>query len=104
MIVGLPLFLTYNETRIVPAMSALLGTLTLSNLFLLYPGVGSYFLRMLFSTRITTALYPYAAIPLAEVVFLSFISYREILIGANRILRRLRPQILLAEVWSASHR
>jgi len=48
---------------------------------------------MLFSTGITTSLYPYAVIPLAEVVFLSFISYREILIEANRILRRLRPQI-----------
>jgi len=64
-VVALPLFLIYNKIRIMPAIRALLGILALSNLPLLYPEMGSSFLKMVFSTGITMAFYPYAVIPLA---------------------------------------
>jgi len=44
-VVALPLFLTYNKIRIMPAIRALLGILALSNLPLLYPEMGSSFLK-----------------------------------------------------------
>lgn len=49
----------------------------LSNMVLLYPGLGISFLQMTF-TGITTAPYPYAIIPLAEVVFLTFVNYYDV--------------------------
>ena len=96
-VVALPLFLTYNKIRIMPAIRALLGTLALSNLPLLYPEIGSSFLKMVFSTGITTAFYLYAVIPLAEVVFLSFINYHQIRIEASRIFRRMRSETIQCE-------
>jgi glycosyl transferase family 87 len=98
-IVALPLFLAYNETRIALAVRALLGTILLSNLMLLYPGVGFSFIKMVFSTGITSALYPYAVIPLAEVVFLSFINYHEIRVAAFRVFRRLKSETIQARIW-----
>jgi hypothetical protein len=77
-LVAVPLFLALNITKISSAIKALLATLILSNLALVDPGVGLSFLGMVFSTGISTALYPYAMIPLAEVVFLSSVSHSEI--------------------------
>ena len=84
-----------------PAVRAFLGILALSNLPLLYPEMGSSFLKMVFSTGITTALYPYAVIPLAEVVFLSFINYHQIRIEASRIFRRM---IFAFSIMASSNR
>src|SRR5205823_14458879 len=102
-VVALPLFLIYNKIRIMPAIRALLGILALSNLPLLYPEMGSSFLKMVFSTGITTALYPYTVIPLAEVVFLSFINYHQIRIEASRIFRRMRSERIQGKDWLPFH-
>ena len=91
-IVAIPLFLMYNQTKIDLALRFLLGTVILSNLPLLYPGLGSSFLKMVFSTGVTTALYPYALIPLVEVVFLSFMNYYEIRTEAYRLFEGLRSR------------
>jgi hypothetical protein len=77
-LVATPLFLAYNTTRTSVAIKALFSTLILSNLALFLPGVAFSFLGMVFSSGLGTALYPYAIIPLAEIVFLSFINYDEI--------------------------
>lgn len=97
-IVAIPLFLMYNETKIDLALRALLGTVILSNLPLLYPGLGLSFLKMVFSTGVTTALYPYALIPLVEVVFLSFINYYEIRTAVYRLFKGLRSQPIRSRV------
>jgi len=102
-VIALPLFLTYNKIRIMPAIRALLGILALSNLPLLYPEMGSSFLKMVFSTGITTALYLYAVIPLAEVVFLSFINYHQIRIEGSRIFRRMRSERIQGKDWLPFH-
>ena len=65
----------------------MLATLVLSNFPLLYPGLGLSFLSMVFSTGASTALYPYAIIPLAEVVFLSFTNYYDIRCEFLRIVK-----------------
>jgi hypothetical protein len=92
-LVATPLFLACNATRTYVAVKVLLATLILSNLILFYPGVGFSFLEMVFSTGISTALYPYAIIPLAEVVFLSFINYTEIRSELARIVKTLQFRI-----------
>ena len=102
-VVALPLLLTYNKRRIMPAIRVLLGTLALSNLPLLYPGIGSSFIKMVFSTGITTAFSPYAFIPLAEVVFLSFINYHQIRIEGSRIFRRMRSERIQGKDWLPFH-
>ena len=89
-LVSIPLFLSYNMTRSRTALSAMLATLILSNLPLLYPGLGLAFLSMVFSTGASTALYPYAIIPLAEVIFLSFVNYYEIRSELSQILNIIR--------------
>ena len=89
-IVAIPLFLMYNETKIDLAVRAVIGTVILSNLPLLYPGLALSFLKMVFGTGVTTALYPYALIPLVEVVFLSFINFYEIRTEVYRLFEGLR--------------
>lgn len=94
-LVSVPLFLSYNRTRSKTALSSMFATLVLSNLALLDPGLGLAFLSMVFSSGATTTLYPYAIIPLAEVVFLSFTNYYEIrseLMRIIKIIRSLRIQ------------
>ncbi len=93
-LVALPLFLTYNSARTRLALKTLFATLILSNLPLLYPGVGASFLGMVFSTGVSTALYPYAIIPLDGVVFLSFINYDEIKSELVGILRNLPSRLI----------
>ncbi len=89
-----PLFLACNATKTSMAVKAMLATLILSNLVLLYPGVGLSFLQMVFSTGVSTALYPYAIIPLAQVIFLSFVNYYEIRVQLARIIQVLRLRVV----------
>lgn len=78
-IVSIPLFFAYNPIKAASAFKSLGATLVLSNIPIFYPDVGLAFLRMVFTTGLSTALYPYAIIPLAEVVFLSFANFYDIL-------------------------
>jgi glycosyl transferase family 87 len=94
-IAATPLFLAYNTTRTSSAFKSLLATVVVSNLALLYPGLGIGFLRMVFSTGVGTALYPYAIIPLAEVVFLSCINYYEIGTELVRIVKLLQSRTII---------
>jgi hypothetical protein len=89
-----PLFLASNTARTYLAVKVALATLILSNLILFYPGVGLSFLQMVFSTGVSTALYPYAIIPLAEVVFLSFVNYYEIRAQLARFVQVLRSRMM----------
>ncbi len=97
-LVALPLFLTYNSAKLSLSLKTLLITLTLSNLPLLYPGVGLSFLSMVFSTGVSTALYPYAIIPLEGVVFLSFINFGEIRTKLGAIVKTLQFRLSVTRV------
>jgi hypothetical protein len=77
-IVSIPLFVAYNTERVLASVKSLITTVAVSNLALLYLGLGLSFLRMVFSTGITTSFYPYALIPLLGVEFLTFANYREV--------------------------
>lgn len=83
-LVSMPLFSTYNSAKTASAFKALAAALVLSNIPMFYPDLGLAFLKMVFTTGLSTALYPYAVIPLAEVVFLSFANFYEIWTGLGR--------------------
>ena len=93
-LVAIPLFLAYNAAKASLAVKTVVATLVLSNLVLLYPGLGISFLEMIFSTGITTALYPYAIIPLAEVVFLTFVNYYEVSKVIAKIVKLVRSRMV----------
>ncbi len=97
-LVSVPLFLLYNKTRTLRAVKTAFGTLVLSNLALLYPGLGIAFLSMAFSTGISSALYPYAIIPLASVVLLTFINFYEVKDETLRVLSVLLNRLRM--VWA----
>ena len=96
-IAAIPLFLTYNAAKTRSAITASLVTVTASNLILFHPIVGVSFLEMVFTTGISTALYPYAAIPLAETIFLTFINFDTVRAEMTRIGRRVRFPLIRAE-------
>lgn len=83
-LVSVPLFFAYNSAKATSAFKALGATLVLSNIPVFYPDVGLAFLRMVFTTGLSTALYPYAVIPLAVVVFLSFANFSDIWAALGR--------------------
>lgn len=105
-LVATPLFLTCNSRKSASAVKALVVTLVVSNLPLLYPRIGFSFLQMVFSTGISTALYPYAIIPLSEIVFLSFVNYYEIIGELARIVKMVRSWTFVGRSLAAtfSHR
>jgi len=85
-LVALPLFLTFNKHKLRGSLTALFAAGIISNLPLLYPGMGSGFLSMLVSTGIRTEFYPYAFIPFVTLVVLSLV-YREEISSAYREFR-----------------
>lgn len=97
-LISSPLFLTFNAAKLSTAVKSFLVTLTLSNAALLYPALGISFVEMVFSTGISTALYPYAIIPLAETVFLTFINYYEVRTELGRIVKELRSRMIWTRI------
>jgi hypothetical protein len=85
-VVALPLFVTYNKDRILESVTTLIGTLIVSNLMLLYPGLGAGFLAMSSGSGITTPLYPYALIPLLTVLSISVVNGKEIVAAVRALL------------------
>jgi hypothetical protein len=89
-LVALPLFVTYNRTDLREAFLAFAAVLLFTNLPLLIPGVGAGFVRMLFSTGLTTPLYWYALIPLLTIAALTAVNAREVMAA-------FRPQKIFIE-------
>jgi hypothetical protein len=85
-IVALPLFVMYNKDRILASIAAMLGTVVVSNLMLLYPGMDTGFLAMSFGSGITTPIYPYSLIPLLTVLSLSVVNGKEIVAAVRFLL------------------
>lgn len=77
-LIAMPLFVMYNGRRLGLASAAAVVTFLISNSPLLYPGMGSGFIRMIITSGASTPPYYYTYIPLAAVVALSVLNAREI--------------------------
>jgi hypothetical protein len=75
-LLAIPLFVMYNRKNLKPATVSLVGSLLLSNAMLLYPGMGSSFVTMVFASAVTTPLYYYSLIPFFTLLALIIVNYK----------------------------
>ena len=68
----------YNRKNLKAATASAIGALALSNLMLLYPGMGSGFVNMVFGSGITTPIYYYSYIPLFTLLALIVVNFKEL--------------------------
>ncbi len=77
-LLALPLFVMYNRKNLKIAIPIAIVVLALSNIMLLYPGVGSGFISMVFGSGITTPLYYYSLIPFLTLMALIVVNFKEL--------------------------
>ena len=77
-LLAIPLFVMYNRKNLKVAAASAIGALALSNVMLLYPGMGSGFLSMVFGSGITTPLYYYSLIPFLTLMALIVVNFKEL--------------------------
>jgi len=77
-LLAVPLFVMYNRKNLKVAAASAAAALALSNAMLLYPGMGSSFLNMVFSSGLTTPLYYYAYIPFFTMLALIVVNFKEL--------------------------
>jgi hypothetical protein len=77
-LLAFPLFIMFNRKNLKVAMTSAIATLALSNVILLYPGIGSGFLGMVFKSGITTPLYYYSLIPFFTLMALIGVYFKEV--------------------------
>jgi len=77
-LLAIPLFIMYNRKNLKAATAGTISTLALSNLMLLYPGMGSGFIGMVFGSGLTTPLYYYALIPFFTLISLIIVNFKEL--------------------------
>jgi hypothetical protein len=82
-LLAIPLFIWYNRKSLKDATASAIGALALSNLILLYPGMGSGFLSMVVGSGITTPLYYYSYIPFFTLMALIVINFKEMVAALN---------------------
>jgi hypothetical protein len=83
-LLALPLFIMYNRKNLKAATISLIGSLALSNAMLLYPGMASNFLSMVFASAVTTPLYYYALIPFFTLIALIIVNFKELVAAFDR--------------------
>jgi hypothetical protein len=77
-LLALPLFVMYNRKNLKTAIPSAIAAFALSNIMLLYPGMGSGFISMVFGSGITTPLYYYSLIPFLTLMALIIVNFREL--------------------------
>ncbi len=77
-LLAIPLFIMYNRKNLKAATVSAISALALSNLMLLYPGMGSSFINMIFASAVTTPLYYYALIPFFTLISLIAVNVKEL--------------------------
>jgi hypothetical protein len=77
-LLAIPLFIMYNRKNLKTATVSAIGALILSNLMLLYPGMGSGFITMVVGSGITTPIYYYSYIPLFTLLAFTFVNFKEL--------------------------
>ena len=82
-LLAIPLFVMYNRKNLKPATESLIGSLLLSNAMLLYPGMGSSFVTMIFTSAVTTPLYYYSLIPFFTLLALIIVNFKGLIAAFN---------------------
>jgi hypothetical protein len=77
-LLAVPLFVMYNRKNLKAATASVAAALALSNVMLLYPGMGSGFLSMVFASAVATPLYYYSLIPLFTSLALIVVNFKEL--------------------------
>ncbi len=77
-LLAMPLFVMYNRKNLKTAAVSAIGSLAVSNLMLLYPGMAPNFLNMVFASAVTTPLYYYSLIPLFTLLALIVVNFKEV--------------------------
>jgi hypothetical protein len=77
-LLALPLFVMYNRKNLKVATASLVGSLAVSNLMLLYPGMGAGFIGMVFNSGINTPLYYYSLIPFFTLLALIAVNFKDL--------------------------
>jgi hypothetical protein len=77
-LLAIPLFVMYNRRNLKAASFCALGVFCVSNVMLLYPGMGAGFVDMVFRSGITTPLYYYALIPFFTLLALIVVNFKEL--------------------------
>lgn len=77
-LLALPLFIMYNRKNLKTATASAISALVLSNLMLLYPGMGSGFIGMVLASAVTTPLYYYSLIPFFTLLSLIVVNFKEL--------------------------
>jgi len=77
-LLAIPLFIMYNRKNLKAATMSTITALILSNLMLLYPGMESGFIGMIFASAITTPLYYYSLIPFFTLLSLIVVNFKEL--------------------------
>lgn len=82
-LLAIPLFILYNRKNLKLAVTSAVAALALSNLMLLYPGMGSGFISMIFGSGLTTPIYYYSYIPLFTLLALIVVNFKEFVAAFN---------------------
>ena len=82
-LLAIPLFVMYNRKNLKPAAASLIGSLLLSNAMLLYPGMASGFMNMVFTSAVTTPLYYYSLIPFFTLLALIIVNLKGLIAAFN---------------------
>jgi hypothetical protein len=77
-LLAIPLFIMYNRKNLKGAATIAIAALALSNVMLLYPGMGSGFINTAFTSAVTTPLYYYSLIPLFTLMALIVVNFKEL--------------------------
>jgi len=77
-LLAVPLFVMYNRKNLKAATASAAAALALSNVMLLYPGMGSGFISMVFASAVATPLYYYSLIPLFTSLALIVVNFKEL--------------------------
>jgi len=77
-LLAIPLFVMYNRKNLKTAVASTIGSLAISNVMLLYPGMSGGFVSMVFGSGITTPIYYYALIPFLTLLALIVVNFKEL--------------------------
>lgn len=77
-LLAVPLFIMYNRKNLKTAGASAISALAISNLMLLYPGMGSGFVNMVLGSGIATPLYYYSYIPFFSLLALIAVNFKEL--------------------------
>jgi len=77
-LLAIPLYAMYNRRNYKMAAASAIISLGLSNIMLLYPGMGPSFVAMAFNNAVTTPLYYYSLIPFLTLMTLIIVNFKEV--------------------------